>query len=840
MGCTKEQKEETVAIQEGVSQELAKYRKTVLSKVHYQLHYEIPASKDASIAGNLIAEFNYLKSKSDRDLLMDFKEDSAKIKTLIVNGQKLDLNFDKEHVILPEESLKEGENRIEYEFLAGDEALNRRDDYMYTLFVPDRARSAFPNFEQPNLKAVFKLSLTIPKDWEAIANGGVTDTAVQGEMKTLRFAETKKLPTYLFSFAAGKFEVATRPWREKEIKLFYRETDKEKIEASLDPIFEDYKKYVEFYEKWTKIPYPFSDFGMVAIPDFQFGGMEHPGAILLKESTLFLPKEATRNQLDAREHLIAHEVAHQWFGDMVTMDWFDDVWTKEVYANFMAGKATADPANEAESNLKFILEHFPGAYAVDRTSGANPIHSKLDNLQDANSMYGAIIYQKAPIMMHQLETLMGAKNFQRGLQQYLSAYAFDNATWEDLISILDKETEEDLVTWNKVWVNTPGRPVFEDSIMYEKGAIKEFSLTQKDFSDKDRTWPQSFAIGLQYPNENKIIEVKDTTATQKIIEAAGEKKPDAVWYNATGIGYGVMPVDKGAITSVVDIEDPVNRVAQYIALYENMLEKRYQNPGELLDFYVSALASEKEERNLNLLGRYINTLYWTFLGEKERRAKTDALEKEVWEAMETRVEPNSKKELFKLYENIFESEEARNRLYKIWEKENPPEQVHLKEEDYTKLAYALVLRKSYKGLLDKQFKRLANADRKKRFEIIRPALSKDKADRDRFFESLGDQQNRGDEAAILEGLSLFHHPLLQRDDETYLQNSLKWLPEIQRTGSLFFPERWVQANFRQYRSPEAYRIVREFLDEHADFNPKLKEKILQATDNLKRIQDLKE
>ncbi len=838
LGCSEKQKEEIPNLRKGVSQELAEYRKTVISNLKYQLHFEIPADKRKPITGNLVARFDYAKSKSSQSLLMDFKGDSSKIRTIIINGKEVDLNFEKEHVILSEDLLKAGKNQVEYEFTAGNEALNRREEYMYTLFVPDRARSAFPNFEQPNLKAQFKLSLTLPQDWEAIANGKAVDTLVQGEMRTFRFAETRKLPTYLFSFAAGKFKIATRSWRDKEIQLFYRETDEERIKASLDPIFESYKKDIEFYEKWTKLSYPFEEYGMVAIPDFQFGGMEHPGAILFKESTLFLPKEATQNQRDARAQLIAHEVAHQWFGDMVTMNWFDDVWTKEVYANFMAAKATMDSTDLTASNLKFIVEHFPGAYAVDRTSGANPIYSKLKNLQNANSMYGAIIYQKAPIMMRQLETLMGVQNFQKGIQRYLKTYAFDNATWEDLIQILNEETPEDLITWNKVWVNTPGRPIFKDSIRYEKDKIEEFSLRQVDPAGKNRVWPQSFDIILQNGSTDKNLTVKDTMSIQTLEKATGSDRPDAIWFNASGMGYGVMPIDEQALSKIVEIDNPITRAAQYIALYENMLEKRYCTPQELLQVYVSALNAEEEERNLSLLGRYINTIYWVFLEEEKRHDKTNEVEDQVWEALENKNTSNVRKELFKIYENIFESEKARDRLYAIWKDKNPPPKVHLKEEDYTRLAYALSLRKSYDGLLDKQFERLSNADRKKRFKVIRPALSRDRSARDKFFSSLEDTENRADESAILEALSLFHHPLLQEDSHEYLRKSLEWLPEIQRTGSLFFPERWVQANFSQYRSAEAYQIVQQFLKAHPDFNPKLREKIVQATDNLKRAREL--
>ncbi len=187
----------------------------------------------------------------------------------------------------------------------------------------------------------------------------------------------------------------------------------------MDSIFTLYRNSLDYFEKWTGIPHPFQKHGMVAVPDFQFGGMEHPGAILFQNSTLFLDKNATQNQLNNRSNLIAHEVAHLWFGDMVTMDWFNDVWMKEVFANFMADKSTGAASDKSVYDLKFLTTHFPAAYSVDRTLGANPIRQVLDNLQNAGMMYGPIIYSKAPIMMRQLELLTGEENFRKGIEEYL-------------------------------------------------------------------------------------------------------------------------------------------------------------------------------------------------------------------------------------------------------------------------------------------------------------------------------------------------------------------------------------------------------------------------------------
>ncbi len=148
-------------------------------------------------------------------------------------------------------------------------------------------------------------------------------------------------------------------------------------------------------------------------PGFSIRRNGTSGAILFQNSTLFLDQNATQNQLNNRSNLIAHEVAHLWFGDMVTMDWFNDVWMKEVFANFMADKSTGASADKSVYDLKFLTTHFPAAYGIDRTLGANPIRQVLDNLKNAGMMYGPIIYNKAPIMMRQLELLTGEENFKK-------------------------------------------------------------------------------------------------------------------------------------------------------------------------------------------------------------------------------------------------------------------------------------------------------------------------------------------------------------------------------------------------------------------------------------------
>lgn len=825
------------AIETGVSLSLAKSRKAMIDNIQYKLHFTIPADKSTEIVATEEIRFD-LKDVPSL-LQLDFKQDAKHIKTIVVNGKTSDITLQQEHLIIEKKYLQKSSNKIDIQFIAGNESLNRNPDYLYALFVPDHARTVFPCFDQPDLKAQFLLSLTVPKEWNVLANGSKIDSVPTNLSTTYRFAKSDKLPTYLFSFAAGRFSTLKQNIGNRTMEFLHRETDAKKIKLSVDSVFIAHKEAIEFLENWTNIPFPFQKVGFIAIPDFQFGGMEHPGEVQYKSSSLFLDEGATRDQFISRSNLISHETAHMWFGDLVTMKWFNDVWMKEVFANFMADKVTEKLMGKNTFDLKFLQDHYPAAYGVDRTAGANPIRQQLDNLQDAGSMYGNIIYHKAPVMMRQLEQLMGKENFQKGIREYLKKYGYGNADWNELISILSKYSKTDLYEWNKVWVNLPGRPVFDYQISYNGNKISSFSISQQPESGNARVWPQIFSVKLFYPDHSKTISVNIKGTSIDLLEAKNLEKPSFILFNADGAGYGLFPEDKMMLENFDKLDNPLERASVYINAYESTLADKYLTPSQLLNFLIKILPVEKNEMNLRLVTGYINNLYWTFTNPKNRLAMSTILENALWKAMEQQTAPNNKKILFNSYQNIYLSDSAAKNIYKIWETQKAPAGVKLIDEDYTSLALSIALKSdTAKSVLKQQLQRITNIDRKNRLIFLMPALSPVQADRDGFFYSLKDRKNRAKEAFVTTALAYLHHPLRQSTSVQYIPESLQLLEEIQQTGDIFFPQSWLSAIFGSYQAPEAKKIVTDFLDKQPNYNPKLKDKILQSTDNLFRAQAL--
>nr|WP_294787526.1 M1 family aminopeptidase [uncultured Flavobacterium sp.] len=830
---------ENLIIENGVSEQLAQFRKKQISNIQYILNFNIPNQKAENINSLLVLNVNL--SDLSQPLYLDFKEKTENIKSVSVNEKNIAIVHENGHIVIPAESLVAGKNSISISFIAGNLSLNRNDDFLYTLLVPDRASTLFPCFDQPDLKATYKLSLSVPKDWKVLAGSDVKEKGEKGDFTTYAFGESDKMSTYLFSFVAGKFNSVTQKPGNLEMTMVYRENDKGKIESSTDTIFNLHQQSLDFLEKYTNYKFPFQKLDFASIPVFQYGGMEHVGAIQYRESTLFLDNSATDSEKLNRAKLIAHETSHMWFGDLVTMKWFNDVWMKEVFANFMADKIMNPIFPKVNHNLQFFTAHYPSAYAEDRSLGTHPIRQHLANLKDAGSLYGAMIYNKAPIMMRQLEASMGKEAFQKGIQKYIQKYANDNADWNNLVELLDAETPLDMKKWSEVWVNQSGRAIFSDKIEYDaQNKIKKFEIFQKAEDNSSNIWPQIFQIGLVYTNEVKVVTANIIDKSLVVKEAIELEKPLYIIYNYNGFGYGVFPLDGNYLNAVASLKDEVARASAYSNLYENTLIGNV-SPEKAFDSFFKGIQTEENELVLRIASSNLNTVYWRFLTEKQQNKVQKQLIATLYERLQANLSSNIKKTLFGLFSSVAYSDSGKASLYKIWNREISISGLKLNEDDYTNMAMNLAIFKHPKAdeILEKTRSSISNPDKKKRFEFLLPSLSKDESVRNKFIESLKDDANREKESWVSVGLANVNHPLRQESAQKYIRFSLDLTEEIQRTGDIFFPKDWLDNTIGRYSSKYAFDEVQRFLKENPNFSPILKRKLFMATDLLYKAQNIK-
>lgn len=820
----------------GVSITLAKERKVHISNIKYSLHFAIPKDKNERIIGT---EDIYFTADNKNVIIIDFREDKAKIKAIGIGNKPIDYRFENGHIVIPRKYIEKGNNTISIAFIVGEGSLNRKDNFLYTLFVPDRASTAFPCFDQPDLKAVYNLSLDIPKAWVAVTNGKLVQKTENDSIKTLLFGSTEPISTYLFAFVAGKFDSVSRTENGRKIVMYHRENDSLKVKRNLDAIFTSHFHSLTWLKNYTGIDYPFGKLDIILIPDFQYSGMEHPGAIYYRDSQLFLDDKPSVNQKLRQANLIAHEVSHQWFGDLVTMRWFNDVWLKEVFAGFMADKIVNPQFPEVNHNLRFFLSHYPRAYNVDRTDGANPIRQNLKNLLFAGSLYGDIIYHKAPIMMMQLEMLMGEEPFRYGLRHYLKTYQMGNADWEDLISILSPLTSEDLTSWSKAWVNIAGMPDVRSTMILKDSVIYSYKIVQS----KRIVTPimgMEFSLCEQNSFVNPIVNckmVKDTLTVSSI-----HNKPFNSWVlpNSNGKGYGVFYPDSISLQKLLNsstlINDDIARASWLVTLNELFLNGKVN-----VDNYYSLLIVYLLRENEPLIRQYIldalEQVWWKFLNDDQRKAKSNQIEGTIYQLLNSpNIKDNERKPIYQAYTRIATTPEAQSLIFKVWKDEVKIKGLTIDESDYIILSYELAVRGfgNTDSVLTVQEHKIKNTDRKAKFKFIRRAVSNDLSVRDSFFNSLSNVSNRRPEAWVIEALHYLHHPLRTSTSVKYLKASLDLLPEIQKTGDIFFPKSWLESTLWGYRSSESYQIVEDWLKNNPELSEDLREKVIQSVDNLKR------
>ncbi|GAA4797397.1 M1 family aminopeptidase [Olivibacter ginsenosidimutans] len=819
----------------GIAKELANYRKKQLSDIIYRLHFTIPVKKEDPILAEEVVEVRI--HAIQHPLYMDFNEGTDHLVSLEVNGKKVAIKHEQEHLIVATEHLNLGKNTIHIQFKAGELSLNRNEDFLYTLLVPDRASTLFPCFDQPDLKAIYQLSITAPNNWKVLAGAAEVKQENKGILTQHDFEPTAKISTYLFSFVAGKFSEASDTSDRLNMHMLYRETDTAKIKNSIPQLFKLHRQAIAYLKDYTASPFPFQKLDFASIPAFQYGGMEHVGAIQYKESSLFLDETATASEELNRAKLIAHETAHMWFGDLVTMQWFNDVWMKEVFANFMADKIVNPAFPTTNHDLVFLLNHYPSAYSEDRTLGTNPIRQPLDNLKNAGSLYGNIIYDKAPIMMRQLELLLGKEKFRKGVISYLKKYAYANATWNDLIALWDEETTENLKNWSEVWVNASSRPIFSDRVTYdEKNRIQSFTIQQQAEDGSAKIWPQQFDIALLYPDSIQLLPIKMDGASLAVKSAIGLPKPAHILYNFQGLGYGVFPVKAADLAIFPTLKDDVARAYSFINTYEAMLNGSI-NPEETLNLYLQAIHSEKNELLVRLITGYTQTIFWTFLHDAQRQHFQTIIAQTLWKVLQGSASSNSKKSAFNLFCAVAYPSNEREKLYRIWKKELVVPGLRLNVDDTVKLASNLAIYQHPEAatILKQTGERIQNPDKRRQFEFLLPALAADEQVRNQFFNTLRNPKNREKESWVLEALANLNHPLRQKQAIKYLPTALELVEDIQRTGDIFFPKAWLVNTVGQYHSKQAYAIVEHYLNAHQHLDPTLRNKILQASDNLRRV-----
>ena len=616
----------------GITETLATERAARVADLRYALSLTIPPDRTQPVAGSATITFTLRDAAAP--LALDFQPNHiGALRSVAVGSTPIDTRLVDGHLILPAPSLRPGTNTISLDFLAGDAPLNRSDDFIYTLFVPARAHEAFPCFDQPDLKARWTLALDVPAGWDTLANGAEATRASIGDRTRLTFAETAPLSTYLVAFATGRFLVEQAERDGRAFRMLHRETDAHRVARNRDAIFDLHAAALDWLERYTGIPYPIRQIRLPARPvvSVRRHGASGRGVLRCRRrccSTNPLPQ----NRPARRASTIAHETAHMWFGNLVTMTWFADVWMKEVFANFMAAKIVDPSFPAVNHDLRFLHANYPSAYDVDRTAGTNAIREPLDNLAEAGTLYGAIIYKKAPIVMRQLEALIGADAFRNGLANI--CWRTSSATPPGPISSPCSTGARPPISARGVttWIEERGRPVIETTLAVVDGRISRLAFAMSD-PDPRRglTWNRDAAGGGGIRGRRAVSSPPASMALgPRSLKPSIFRRRCSSCLMALGIGYGEFHLDAQSLAwlsrHLPEIGDPLTRGSAWVTLWDSLLDRRAsEQPLSRPRGWRASAGDRRAERPADPV-RYLERAYWTFTSDADRRDRAPEVE----------------------------------------------------------------------------------------------------------------------------------------------------------------------------------------------------------------------
>ncbi|MGC2653021.1 MAG: aminopeptidase N, partial [Mycobacterium sp.] len=449
--------------------------------------------------------------------------------------------------------------------------------YLYSQFETADAKRMFACFDQPDLKATFDVSVTAPSDWEVVSNAATV--SVDNGVHT--FARTPRMSTYLVALIAGPYtrwdDVYTDDHGDIPLGIFCRATLADFMDA--ERLFTETKEGFGFYHKHFGVPYAFGKYDQLFVPEFNAGAMENAGAVTFLEDYVFRSK-VTRASYERRAETVLHEMAHMWFGDLVTMKWWDDLWLNESFATFASVLCQAEATEYAHAWTTFANAEKSWAYRQDQLPSTHPVAADIPDLAAVEVNFDGITYAKGASVLKQLVAYVGLEHFLAGLRDYFSAHAFGNATFGDLLTALEKASGRDLSDWGQQWLKTTGLNTLRaDFDVDADGNFTRFAVTQSGAEPgAGETRVHRLAIGIYDDDgDGKLVRTRreeldvDGSSTE-VPALRGVSRGRLVLVNDDDLTYCSLRLDPDsldtALQRIADIAEPLPRTLVWSAAWE--------------------------------------------------------------------------------------------------------------------------------------------------------------------------------------------------------------------------------------------------------------------------------
>lgn len=554
---------------------------------------------------------------------------TAKVHSVTLNGVSLDPAEVSDGVRIQLPNL-EAENVLVVEadgrYMNTGEGLHRFVDpadgevYLYTQFeVPD-SRRMFAVFEQPDLKAAFRFTVTAPSHWQVVSNQPTpepqllpsTRRADDVSKATWAFEPTPRISSYITALVAGPYDVVrdeltSADGRTIPLGVFSRKSLSQYLDA--DYIFEKTKQGFEYFEDKFDVPYPFDKYDQLFVPEYNAGAMENAGCVTFTETYVFRSK-VTDAIKERRVVTILHELAHMWFGDLVTMKWWNDLWLNESFAEWASTIATAEATEWKHAWTTFNSMEKAWAYRQDQLPSTHPISAEIRDLEDVLVNFDGITYAKGGSVLKQLAAWVGIEAFFTGVSAYFKKHAWGNTTLADLLAELETASGRDLSGWAGQWLETAGVNTLRPEVATDaSGAITSFAVLQSAHPDYPTIRAHRLAIGFYNLKDGKLVrehrvELDVDGERTDVAELVGLARPDLVLLNDDDLAYAKIRLDEPslevAIANLSKIEDPLARALVWSSVWDATRDAE-TSASEYLDLVLGNVASETESTTLRII-----------------------------------------------------------------------------------------------------------------------------------------------------------------------------------------------------------------------------------------------
>lgn len=597
----------------------AEYRADLISDVRY--HFTVDLTDTKTYSGTSKMEF---VAKSSSPITVDFF--NGTVKAIRANGKTVEkIDYNNFFVSIPAEFIQKGQNSLEIDFVheynktgSGMYRFTDPEDkqpYLYTDFEPYDANVFIPCFDQPDLKAVYASTVTAPKSWTVISANRESQVADSGENKIWTFPVTKKFSTYIYSLHAGPYKVWTSDVKTKNqtinLRLFARQSLAKYVDT--EEWFSTTWQGFQFFEDYFAYAYPYEKYDQVIVPDFNSGAMENVGAVTFNESRFVSRGTKSRLQKRNTASVILHEMAHMWFGNLVTMKWWNDIWLNESFATFAATRALDGATPYKEAWTAFTVDSKGSALYADQLVTTHPITFDVPNTDVVFGNFDGITYGKGASALKQLMFYLGEENFKKGLQQYFAKHAFSNTTLEDFIGALASASGKDLNEWKTAWLEKAQVNTVKADYQCTNGKVAFFQLVQTAVKEYPTLRPHRTKVAVFDVEKNdlkplKVVDVTYAGERTQVTEFVGMdcERIRFIYPNYEDYDYVKIEFDSESIATIEknisSFSNSIVKVGAWRSMWDMVVDGRLSGFDYLKVFYNQAAQEKDADVLRNLTG----------------------------------------------------------------------------------------------------------------------------------------------------------------------------------------------------------------------------------------------